>query len=79
MWVLVAVSVGGELMGVAGMFLMIPITSVLYTLFKEMVNNRLAKSEVDPEKLAPQPPELKSKLKINREKRKLLKLKKKEK
>lgn len=76
MWVLVAVAVGGELMGVVGMFLMIPITSVLYTLFKDFVNNRLEKSTVNPEKLQPQAPELKSKLKVNREKRKLLKLKK---
>lgn len=78
MWVLVAVAVGGELMGVVGMFLMIPITSVLYTLFKDFVNNRLEKSMVNPEKLQPQPPELKSKLKVEREKRKLLKLKKEE-
>lgn len=76
MWVLVAVSVGGELMGVVGMFLMIPIASVLYTLFKEVVNNRLKRSNVDSKKLEIQPPELKSKLKVNREKRKLLKRRK---
>lgn len=79
MWVLVAVSVGGELMGVVGMFLMIPIVSVLYTLSKEIVNHRLANSTVDAAKLEPQPPELKSPMKVNREKcklRKLLKLKK---
>ena len=76
MWVLIAVAIGGELMGVAGMFLMIPIVSVLHTLFKKMVNKKLEKSAVDPQKLQPQPPELKSKLKVNREKRKLLKLKK---
>lgn len=74
MWVLVAVSVGGELMGVIGMFLMIPIVSVLYTLLKEVVNNRLDKSGVDAQKLEPQPPELKSPMKVNREKRKLRKL-----
>lgn len=79
MWVLVAVSVGGELMGVAGMFLMIPIASVLYTLSKELVNNRLEKSDVDKTKLEIQPPELKSPIKVKREKRKLLKLMKKEK
>ncbi len=76
MWVLVAVAVGGELMGVAGMFLMIPIASVLYTLLKEIVNHKLKNSAVDTQKLEPQPPELRSKLKVNREKRKLLKLKK---
>ncbi|MBQ7329093.1 MAG: AI-2E family transporter [Oscillospiraceae bacterium] len=74
MWVLVAVSVGGKLMGVAGMFLMIPIASVLYTLCKEAVNHKLKNSAVDAQKLEPQPPELKSPMKVNREKRKLRKL-----
>lgn len=55
MWVLVAVAVGGELMGVAGMFLMIPIASVLYTLFAEHTNARLTQRNVDPEKLKPAP------------------------
>lgn len=40
-WVLAAVSVGGSLMGVAGMLLFIPLTSVLYTLFREFVYRRL--------------------------------------
>ena len=40
-WVLAAVSVGGSLMGVAGMVLFIPLTSVLYTLFREFVYKRL--------------------------------------
>lgn len=58
MWVLVAVGVGGELMGAAGMFLMIPVVSVMYTLVQEVVQKRLAKRPVDPEKLKAQPPEL---------------------
>lgn len=40
-WVLAAVSVGGSLMGVVGMLVFIPLTSVLYTLFREFVNGRL--------------------------------------
>lgn len=40
-WVLAAVSVGGSLMGVAGMLLFIPLTSVVYTLFREFVYKRL--------------------------------------
>ena len=71
MWVLVAVAIGGELMGVVGMFLMIPVISVLYTLIKELANKRLAASTVDAEKLKPQPPELKSKFKEKRELNKL--------
>jgi len=62
MWVLLAVAVGGELMGVAGMFLMIPISSVLYTLLKEIINHRLQRRNVNPEKLLPQPPEVHSHL-----------------
>lgn len=40
-WVLAAVTVGGSLMGVAGMLLFIPLTSVVYTLFREFVYKRL--------------------------------------
>ncbi len=58
MWVLVAVAVGGELMGVAGMFLMIPIASVIYTLLREWTNIRLKKRNIDPLKLTDSPPEI---------------------
>ena len=51
MWVLVAVTVGGEMMGVAGMLVMIPITSVIYSLLREITNKRLAKRNIGPEKL----------------------------
>lgn len=63
MWVLVAVGVGGELMGVAGMFLMIPVASVLQTLLREAANKRLGQLDIDPEKLQAQPPVLASKVK----------------
>ena len=39
-WVLVAVTLGGSLMGVAGMLLFIPLFSTAYTLFKDDVNMR---------------------------------------
>ena len=70
MWVLFAVAVGGEFMGVAGMFLMIPLSSVLYTLIRERTNKRLDGMNIDPEKLKEQPPELRSRFKENRKKRK---------
>ena len=70
MWVLLAVTVGGEIMGVAGMFLMIPMTSVLYTLLREATHNRLSKRGIDEDKLINQPPELRSHFKDRREKRK---------
>lgn len=40
-WVLVAVTLGGSMMGVLGMLVFIPLVSVLYTLLKEEVNRRL--------------------------------------
>ncbi|MCI5688745.1 MAG: AI-2E family transporter [Emergencia sp.] len=49
-WVLVAITVGGNLMGVAGMIIFIPICSVLYALFRLYVKNRLAERSVPPEK-----------------------------
>ena len=56
MWVLLAVIIGGEIFGVAGMFLMIPLTSVVYTLLGEITNDRLSQRQVDAEKLKFQPP-----------------------
>ena len=44
-WVLVAVSVGGSLFGVIGMLVFIPITSTVYTLLKEDVNERNKEKE----------------------------------
>lgn len=63
MWVLLAVAVGGDLMGVAGMFLMIPVTSVLYTVGSEYVHKRLSAKDLDADKLKEHPPELRSKIK----------------
>ncbi len=40
-WVLAAVSIGGSLMGVTGMLLFIPLTSVLYSLFRTFIYRRL--------------------------------------
>ncbi len=67
MWVLLAVAVGGEFMGVVGMFLMIPIVSVLHALLREITEKKLTKRAVATEKLQPQPPELNSKFKQKRE------------
>lgn len=69
MWVLVAVTVGGELMGIGGMLLMIPLASVAYTLMREIVEKRLADRGVESDKLQDHPPELRSKFKEKREKK----------
>lgn len=46
-WVLVAVTLGGNLMGIVGMLIFIPLVSVLYTLFREWVYARLDKKKVN--------------------------------
>ncbi len=68
MWVLVAVAVGGDLMGVGGMLLMIPVASVLYTLAREITTRRLELRGIPNEKLQDHPPEITSKFKEKREK-----------
>lgn len=58
MWVLLAVSLGGELMGVAGMLIMIPACSVLYILLREICASRVQLRGIPQEKLMDHPPEL---------------------
>lgn len=70
MWVIVAISVGGDLFGVVGMLLMIPLASVIQTILREEVAIRVYNRKINPEKLEAQPPILKSHLKENREKNK---------
>ena len=70
MWVLVALTVGGELGGIMGMLIMIPLTSVVYQLLREFTNGRVKALNIPAEKLQDHPPELKSKFKENRERKK---------
>ena len=46
MWILVAVTVGGGLLGIVGMLLSVPIASIVYTLFKEVVDKRLKAKKI---------------------------------
>ena len=69
MWVLVAVSVGSELMGIMGMLVMIPLASVIYTLMREFTKNRTMERKIPDYKLMDHPPELRSHFKENRERR----------
>jgi len=69
MWVLVAVTIGGELMGVGGMLIMIPLASVLYTLAREFTDKRLAERNIPEEKLMDHPAELKSQFQQNKERK----------
>lgn len=77
MWVLAALTVGGELAGIAGMMIMIPLASVMYALLREFTFKRVTAKGIDPEKLQDQPIEFKSKFKEKREKRRQQRLLKK--
>ncbi|MDR7870863.1 MAG: AI-2E family transporter [Tissierellaceae bacterium] len=46
MWILVAVTVGGSLMGVLGILLFIPLFSIAYTLLGEYINYRLREKKI---------------------------------
>ena len=62
MWVLLAVAVGGGIMGVGGMFLMVPIASVIYALIREYTAKKLEIKGVDEEKLIAPSGEIQSNL-----------------
>ena len=50
-WVLAAVSVGGGIMGIMGMFLGVPLAAALYRIIKEDVSKREAQEKQEqPEK-----------------------------
>lgn len=51
MWVLLAVTIGGSLMGVIGMLIMVPLFSVIYTLSGEFVERRLKEKRVSIDKV----------------------------
>lgn len=76
MWVLVAVTVGGGLMGVGGMLLMIPLASVFYTLAREFTDKRLTERNIPEEKLLDQPPDIRSQFQQNRERKQQRRLQK---
>lgn len=46
-WVLVAVTIGGNIAGIVGMIFSIPFCSVFYQLFSEVVNKQIKKKNVD--------------------------------
>ena len=76
MWVLVAVTIGGEIMGIMGMLLMVPLVSVVYTLLREITWRRVEERQIDPRKLMDQPLEYQNKFKENRERRQYQKFRK---
>lgn len=51
MWVLAAVSIGASLMGVVGMLIFIPLVSVIYALFREIVYLKLKQRKINPDEI----------------------------
>ena len=70
MWVIAAISVGGDLFGIIGMLLMIPFASVLQTVLREEVAVRVYHRKINPDKLEAHPPIVKSHRKEKREENK---------
>lgn len=54
-WVLAAVFIGGNLMGVAGMLVFIPLCSVLYSLLRDWTNQRILQRNIKEEAFDPVP------------------------
>lgn len=50
MWVLVAVTIGGNLFGIMGMLTFIPISSVCYALLRTFVNNKVEEKNINKNK-----------------------------
>ena len=53
-WVLAAVTVGGSLLGLAGMVISVPLAAVAYTLLKQDLRARIAGQGPDPEDIPPE-------------------------
>ena len=47
MWSLIAISIGGSLFGVIGMLIGLPLASVLYSIFKNTINEKLKEKKID--------------------------------
>lgn len=50
-WVLAAVTLGGNLLGIVGMLIFIPLVSVVYALFREIVYLKLKQRKISPEEI----------------------------
>ena len=50
-WVLAAVTIGGNLLGIVGMLIFIPLVSVVYALFREIVYLKLKQRKISPEEI----------------------------
>ena len=46
MWIIIAITLGGELFGIPGMLFAVPVTSVIYALVRELTESRLKRREM---------------------------------
>jgi len=46
MWTLFAITIGGSLFGISGMIIGIPLASIIYTIIKALVNDKLSKRQI---------------------------------
>jgi len=46
MWTLFAITIGGSLFGISGMIIGIPLASIIYTIIKDLVNDKLSKRQI---------------------------------
>ena len=46
MWTLLAITVGGNLFGIVGMLVGLPVVSVVYAIVKDIINNKLKQKEI---------------------------------
>ena len=53
LWVLVAVTVGGNVAGILGMLVSVPLCALAYSLLREAVNRRNARKKITPAKFEP--------------------------
>lgn len=51
-WIFASVFVGGRLLGIAGMIIFMPIATIIYTLFNDNVNKKIAEKNMADEKIA---------------------------
>lgn len=47
MWTLLAITVGGNMFGIPGMLLGLPLASVVYAILKNLINDKLSKKQID--------------------------------
>ena len=56
LWVLVAVTIGGDLFGAVGMLTAVPVFAILFTIFNALLDKRIAEKKKTEENVSPAEP-----------------------